>query len=98
MADIWNDKYPEHARARAVVDKTQAAGEFLDWLNEAGWMLRDADGHRCYLSSEELLAEWTGVNLNELEREKRLMLEDIRRNYQDLENAEGAEEQLNGCR
>lgn len=38
MADRASE-YPEHEKLQAVVDRSQAIGEFLDWLPEAGLAL-----------------------------------------------------------
>lgn len=74
-------KYPEHQKLKAVKDKSQAIGEFLDWLSEQGIYL-------CKLQQEEymphyyringLLAEYFGIDENKLEAEKRTMLEECR--------------------
>lgn len=73
---------PEHQKAHAVQRETQAAGDFLDWLQAQGWQLirNPGDrGERCYKSPTQLLAEWQGIDLDALEREKRTMLDELHR-------------------
>lgn len=75
--------YPEHEKLAAVKDESQAQGEFLSWLtSEKGVHLFvfDGDSPRSLMcSAEDLLAEYHGVDLKALEREKRAMLEQMRR-------------------
>lgn len=75
--------YPEHDKLHQVKDETQAAGEFIEWLGSRGIFLACyPEGHNFPRSVETpittLLAEWTGIDQNKLEAEKRQMLEAIR--------------------
>ena len=75
-------KYSEHEKMSAVADKSQATGEFLEWLFDTkGYVLcetREDTWHEQFdpVNSriENLLAEFYGVDLNLVEKEKRHML------------------------
>lgn len=83
--------YPEHQKLQAIKDKSQAIGEFLDWLTSvknyriAKWIKYNEEDPEsdstlqpaCY-PIERLLAEYFGINQNKLEQEKRAMLDTIR--------------------
>ncbi len=67
--------YPEHDKLKAVRDQTQAAGEFLDWLRSNGFALIQRQNPDWPVQpTDELLAAWQGIDLAELEREKRRMI------------------------
>jgi len=113
------DPYPEHTKLHAVAERTQAVGEFLEWLQGQDihlltWVEEDIPGDemtcptctphyslralescscsRCggthkitrmthregwvspAMSTQQLLAKWTGVDLVKLDQEKRAML------------------------
>lgn len=89
--------YPEHDKLAAVKDETQAAGEFIEWLNGQGIFLAktymftkddqvtDDPAQERYertgvvaKSLITLLAEWSGIDQNKIEAEKRQMLATIR--------------------
>lgn len=76
-----NKTYPEHEKMSTIVDKSQAIGEFLEWIN-------DVKGYKIckYLTgelwpirtdTEHLLAEYFNINLRIIEKEKREMLNEI---------------------
>lgn len=74
--------YPEHDKVKAIQDESQAIGAFLD---NSGYTLCevDADLNRfvpIYRSIERILADYFGIDLDELEREKRAMLDSLRAN------------------
>lgn len=75
---------PECEKLRAVKEKSQAIGEFLDWLSSQGIVLAawNTDGcDRLELrrgSIEELLAEYFNIDLDKVETEKRALLDDLR--------------------
>ena len=79
-------QYPEHAKMERVMDKSQTIGEFLEWLSGkkrivlAHYGVDKFDDYLYPLSydTEELLAQYFGINLNKVEQEKRQMLEEIR--------------------
>lgn len=65
--------YPEHEKLHAVADKSQACGEFLEWL-QARYTIaeyhvhskhcQDEDGRACISSTEELYP--TSINVRKL--------------------------------
>jgi len=72
-------EYPEHDKLHAVVDKSQAIGEFLEWASERhGFRLCYLEGNRYWSVGtpvQRLLAEFFEIDENKLEEEKRAMLE-----------------------
>lgn len=80
--------YPEHEKMGKIADKSQAIGEFLEWATaERGLHLaeyrtfEDADREVLtvvYTPVQELLAEFFGIDLTAIEREKRAMLDAMR--------------------
>ena len=79
--------WPEHARLIEQKHKTEIIHEFLEWCNgkkiELGrWVERGGYGDDKFMPRVEkvdnLLAEFIGINLEELEREKRAMLSQMR--------------------
>ena len=90
--------YPEHEKLKSVQEKSQAIGEFMEWLRYtkkytiAKWYKSqwDADDEEEtdrlmpeFPSIEKLLAEYYGIDLNKIEEEKRAMLDEIRRHNKD---------------
>lgn len=80
--------YPEHAKMEAVREKSQAIGEFLEWLtNERNLSLAAFDGfsgengmlQQVYFDTNELLAEYFHIDLKVIETEKRAMLDALRK-------------------
>jgi hypothetical protein len=76
-------EYPEHNKLKAIREKSQAVGEFLDWLPEEGITLcsfSDENEHYypCQLTIQQLLAKYFQIDLEVLEKEKQHMLEEIR--------------------
>jgi hypothetical protein len=84
-------KYPEHEKLSAIRDKSQAQGEFIDWLSDEkhiylgeNFCLKDKEGDelwefsRSHQSIRKLLAEFHGIDEDKLEREKLAMLEEMR--------------------
>jgi len=75
-------QYPERDKLDLVKDKTQAIGEFLDWLGyEKDIQLARVDTDGIYLTCEswlDLLAEWAGIDRDRLEAEKLQMLDQLR--------------------
>jgi hypothetical protein len=88
MAD---DQYPEHAKLMAVRDRSQAVGEFLDWLqHEQGYSIcewserveeddeheyRPAGWVNLHRPIDSWLAQFYQINPVRLEEEKRAMLD-----------------------
>ncbi len=79
-------KYPECEKMQGVKDKSQAIGEFLEWLNyekhiilaTAGDEENSGDLSMIHYSSEELLAEFFEIDLKKVEKEKQQILKEIR--------------------
>lgn len=99
--------YPEHVKLKSVKPRSQAIGEFLEWLaSEKRIALAVQHEHtescyeekyiRCGYSSGEylpaqattrgLLAEFFEIDEVKLEREKRMMLADLRGEMEDDES------------
>lgn len=74
-------RYPEHDKLRGIMDKSQAIGEFLEWLGyEKGIQLGSFDDRTDRMwpisgSWQDLAAEWFGIDMRLIEQEKREMLE-----------------------
>jgi len=85
--------YPEHDKLSAVADKTQAIGEFFEWLESKGiFLARYVEGSnypRHVHGFRDLLAEWAGIDENKLEAEKRQMLANLRQETAAAELAKG---------
>lgn len=90
--------YPEHEKLKLVSEKSQACGEFLEWLNstcglvlcrETSEVERDemeeyGEGVResyapARITTNNLLAEFYGINQQKLEKEKEAMLAELRK-------------------
>lgn len=83
-------RYPEHEKLDKVREKSQSIGEFLEWLDQRGIVsAKWSDGGVTlipqYNSIERMLAEYFGIDLKEIENEKRQILEDIRIGVYDSE-------------
>ncbi len=86
---------PEHNKLDKVRDKSQAIGEFIEWLRETkkvhlckwntyeepNWDEKEPDGYLDYVTTpiEELLAEFFEVDLKKLEQEKQAILDEIQK-------------------
>jgi len=75
--------YPEHDKLRAVSNKSQSIGEFLDWArNEHGWELCRMEPYGdytpIYKSINDILAEYFEIDRTKLDDEKRAMLEELK--------------------
>ena len=77
-------EYPEHHKQSKILDKSQAIGEFLDWLcHETDivfgiWDEHDDELNPYHISIQQILADYFDIDLNKLEAEKQSMLEKIR--------------------
>lgn len=77
-------EYPEHDKLSRVGDRTQAVGDFLEWVaSERGAQLCSfVDGADRFLpltaGRDQLLGAWVEVDPIKLEDEKRAMLNEIR--------------------
>ncbi len=77
-----DEKYPEHAKQRAIIDKSQAIGEFLDRMS-GGSRAKGAPFIRLYgrwrwMSIPKILAEYFKIDPNKIEEEKQAMLAELR--------------------
>lgn len=77
-------EYPQHDKLHAVKLESQAQGAFVEWLQARGIFLCKSTGelgdwHPVYESVTQLLAEYHGIDLAKLEKEKRAMLADFQR-------------------
>ncbi len=76
--------YPEHAKLKAVKDKTQSICEFIDWLAEekkvhlAEWASNSGYLLRTLKNKEDLVAEFFEIDRRKLEEEKDQMLNEQR--------------------
>jgi hypothetical protein len=84
--------YPEHEKLKAIKDKSQAVGEFLEWLGAEGIHLAKYHEHSddcrrgcCdeglyphHESIINILARHFEIDNNKIETEKRKMLQNLR--------------------
>lgn len=75
--------YPEHEKLKAVKDRSQACGEFLEWLAQQEYWLAEYDDdyidlHPIRIPITRLLARFFEIDEEKLEAEKLQMLEAIR--------------------
>jgi hypothetical protein len=87
-------EYPEHARLMAVKDRTQAVGEFLEWLGTQGITLavREPEWDRlmpAHAGIEDLLGRWAEIDPGKIEAEKRQMLASIRAGHAQADPVDG---------
>jgi len=78
-------QYPEHDKMHLIKDKSQAIGEFLEWLEGSkGIVLAEYPEKNpdnlfpVYAPSEKLLAEFFDIDLQKIGEEKDAMLEEMR--------------------
>lgn len=72
--------YPEHDKLKSVKDKSQAIGEFLEWLqHEREPIVCIADTTGWIPVTNEILAEYFEIDLEKLELEKQEMLQEQRK-------------------
>lgn len=76
------DPYPEHTKLKAISEKSQAIGEFLDiFLPAQGIALcEQEDGHfwPTFKSIDRLLAAYFEIDQKKIDDEKRQMLAEMR--------------------
>jgi len=82
--------YPEHQKLYPISNKSQAIGEFVDWLAQEKKILLGEWGtcldefcqedsmHPVNTNIRDLLAEYFGIDQDKIEEEKQLMLKTIR--------------------
>jgi hypothetical protein len=72
--------YPEHEKLHKIKDKSQAIGEFMEWLESQGVHLAryNASGEYLWpapLNIQNRLAEFFGIDRDKIEEEKLAMLD-----------------------
>lgn len=84
MMPLPKDDLPElyeHERLSQIKDKSQVIGEFMEWLQGKGITPqkcgRGNRSYRFYVQKE--LAEFFKIDLEKLEKEKRVILEHLRK-------------------
>lgn len=76
--------YPEHDKLAAVMDRSQAIGEFLDSSDShlCEWCPRSVERREGFYpvgrSINSILASHFGIDLEAVERERRMMLDQMR--------------------
>jgi len=75
--------FPEHEKLKEVRDKSQACGEFLEWLRSRGYVVCRyyVDRDQYYPAperAEDLLALFFNIDRDKIEKEKREMLDMLR--------------------
>lgn len=76
-------KTPECDKLHAIKEKSQAVGEFLEWLCQTKGVFLVSfgeDGEKmCYFqyNREQLLAEFFEIDLNKVEEERQAILEEL---------------------
>jgi hypothetical protein len=90
MSQTFEQRYPEHQKLKAIQERSQAIGEFIEWLPQSKKKIHlavypedDSEvPEYCLLAAHvdinELLAEFYGINLKKIETEKRAMLDEMR--------------------
>ncbi len=73
----------EIMKMHSVKPESQAIGEFLEWLHhEKQWELAEWENNSLYpahYSIEKLLAEFFEIDLDKVDKEKRALLDQVRR-------------------
>ena len=86
-------KYPEHEKMKEVQEDSQIIGEFLEWLKSEYELCifregidnclaceEEIDGYiPVSLKIEKILADYYDIDLDKIEKEKRQMLEEIKK-------------------
>jgi hypothetical protein len=73
--------YPEHEKLTKIKNKSQAVGEFLEWLGGCNVVLAKHTDHGLEIdrrSIVDLLYEYFEIDPDTLEEEKQAMLDDLR--------------------
>lgn len=77
-----NEQYPELEKLKAVSDKSQDIGEFIDWLQtEKGIFFGTWEGDNVKVvraSTESLLADYFGIDLKKVESEKNQIFQQLK--------------------
>ena len=72
--------YPEHEKLKAISDKSQICGEFIEWLQSQGFFIEhNGKGDWPQFVLRRQLAKFFGIDEEKLENEKMVMLDEMRR-------------------
>jgi hypothetical protein len=70
---------PECVKLAAISEKSQPIGEFLEWMQDNGFVVAsyDDDGelHNSRISINAFLAQYFEIDLDKVEQERRALLE-----------------------
>jgi len=79
--------YPMLEKMKAITNESQICGQFLEWLQTKYFMISHEErfneayvsvGFSSFINIEKLLAEYFDIDLEEAEREKRELLDQIK--------------------
>ena len=70
-------KYPEHEKMKAVRDKSEPIGEFLDNCKYTLCETVDNNFVPVGKTIEKILAEYFNIDLNKIEQEKQQMIKEL---------------------
>lgn len=93
MTDNPSDPYPEHTKLGKISEESQTIGEFLDGSPYvlAEYVTFEGNDRETLVPVQkpiqQILADWFGIDLDAIEREKRQMLESMRQ----MSNSSGDE-------
>lgn len=73
------ENYPQSEKLARLGDSQTAILEFLDWLASESLFICDAEGYGIPESYELLVLRYFDVDAKELDKERRAMLEELRR-------------------
>ena len=86
--------YPEHDKMNAVKEESQAIGEFLTWAEGEGMILYHQFARVPVMkSTNQLLADYYGIDLDEVNAEKRRMIQEIREKDSEREDIDAGMKQ-----
>ena len=76
---------PTLDKIKAVHEESQSIGEFLEWLTQDHWICDyDKDAGTffpTYSGIEQLLAEYFDIDLDQAEKERQALLDELRNMY-----------------
>lgn len=81
-------KYPEHEKLNEVHEDSQTIGDFIEWIQTGGFPgmklcqideYGDGNFYPKWTRTEDILAAYYDIDLEKIDKEKREMLEEIRR-------------------
>lgn len=92
MIEQSRNSFPECEKLASVSEESNKIGQFLEWLLDdkqyciAQYYDDDMALSDVCRSINDLLAEYFNIDLNEVERERRIMLDELRQNNQARDN------------